>query len=138
MRGKMTLRADEQVSGNGQRNNFRRNAMKATILESEGLYPQNRKPDPSMRNLALGILLQAFRDIVSPKKASNKEWELWRKDALEWFNSNETHAGSLLWVCEVLEMNHKDLRGWLEDYRRSGHSRRREMARSLIRFQIRH
>ena len=61
--------------------------MKATALESEGLYPQTKKPDPSLRNLALGILLQAFRDIVSPKKVSNKEWELWRQDALGWFYS---------------------------------------------------
>ena len=57
-------------------NNVRYRKMKATFLESEGLYPQKKKPDPSMRNLALGILLQAFRDIVSPKKVSNKEWEL--------------------------------------------------------------
>ena len=112
--------------------------MKATALESEGLYPQTKKPDPSLRNLALGILLQALRDIVSPKKSSNKEWDLWRKDALEWFHSDETHPGSLLWVCEVLEMNPKDLRDWLRDYRSSGHSRRKEMAKRLIRFQIRH
>ena len=112
--------------------------MKATFLESEGLYPQKKKPDPSMRNLALGILLQAFRDIVSPKKTSNKEWELWRQDALDWFYANQTHPGSLLWVCEVLEMNEKDLRGWLQDYRRSGSNRRKEMAKKLIRFQIRH
>ncbi len=112
--------------------------MKATFLESEGLYPQRKKPDPSMRNLALGILLQAFRDIVSPKKTSNKDWKSWRQDALDWFYSNTTHPGSLLWVCEVLEMNQKDLRGWLQDYRRSGHNRRKEMAKKLIRFQIRH
>ena len=112
--------------------------MKATVLESEGLYPQKNKVDPSMRNLALGILLQAFRDIVSPKKNSNKEWKLWSQDALEWFDSNETHPGSLLWVCEVLEMDHKELREWLRDYRRSGHSRKQEMAKKLIRFQIRH
>ena len=91
-----------------------------------------------MRNLALGILLQAFRDIVSPKKGSNKEWELWSQDALEWFYSNETHPGSLLWVCEVLEMDHKELRTWLHDYRHSGRSRKQEMAKKLIRFQIRH
>ena len=48
--------------------------MRLTALESEGLYPQARKADPSLRNLALGILLQAFRDIVAPKKTSNKEW----------------------------------------------------------------
>ena len=62
-----------------------------------------------MRNLALGILLQAFRDIVSPKKTSNKDWKSWKQDALDWFYSNTTHPGSLLWVCEVLEMNQKDL-----------------------------
>lgn len=112
--------------------------MKATVLESEGLYPQQKKADPSMRNLALGILLQAFRDIVSPKKTSSKEWELWRQDALEWFYSSETHPGSLLWVCEVLEMDHKELRAWLQEYRSSGRSRKREMAKKLIRFQIRH
>ena len=38
--------------------------MRSSALESEGLYPQTRKPDPSLLNLALGILLQAFRDIV--------------------------------------------------------------------------
>ncbi|MFQ5930690.1 MAG: hypothetical protein ACE5MK_13440 [Acidobacteriota bacterium] len=112
--------------------------MKATVLESEGLYPQTKKPDPSLRNLALGILLQAFRDIVSPKKASNKEWELWRQDAIEWFYATETHPGSLLWVCEILEMDPKELRQWLRDYRRSNRDRRKEMAKKLVRFQIRH
>ncbi|MDA2929818.1 hypothetical protein MYX84_07725 [Acidobacteria bacterium AH-259-O06] len=112
--------------------------MKATVLESEGLYPQTKKPDPSLRNLALGILLQAFRDIVSPKKASNKEWKVWRQDALEWFYSTETHPGSLLWVCEILEIDPKELRQWLRDYRCSNSDRRKEMAKKLIRFQIRH
>ena len=113
--------------------------MKATVLESEGLYPQKNQADPSMRNLALGILLQAFRDIVSPKESSNnKESKLWSMDAVEWFYSSETHPGSLLWVCEVLEMDHKELRAWLRDYRRSGRSRKQEMAKKLIRFQIRH
>lgn len=112
--------------------------MKATILESEGLYPQTKKPDSSLRNLALGILLQALRDIVSPKKTSHKEWELWRKDALDWFSAGDTHPGSLTWVCEVLEMNPKELREWLNRYQRCGHHRKKEMARKLIRFQIRH
>ena len=121
-----------------KREGFTHTAMKAAALESEGLYPQIKKPDPPLRNLALGILLQAFRDIVSPKKASNKEWELWRQDAIEWFGSDETHPGSLLWVCEVLEMSPRDLRTWLHDYKSSNGHRRREMARKLIRFQIRH
>lgn len=114
------------------------NTMKATVLESEGLYPQTTKPDSSLRNLALGILLQAFRDIVAPKKSSNQEWEIWRKDALEWFFSEESHPGSFLWVCEVLEMSPRELRHWLHTYQRSDSLRKREMARKLIRFQIRH
>lgn len=112
--------------------------MKATVLESEGLYPQTKKPDPSLRNLALGILLQAFRDIVSPKKVSNKEWEMWRQDALGWFYSPDSHPGSLLWVCAVLEMNPKELRQWLRTYRSSNSDRKLDMAKKLIRFQIRH
>jgi len=112
--------------------------MKATVLESEGLYPQKKSADPPMRNLALGILLQAFRDIVAPKKSANKDWDLWRRDAVEWFDSNDSCPGSLFWVCEVLEMDHKELRAWLNDYRASGRSRKREMAKKLVRFQIRH
>ena len=112
--------------------------MKAYALESDGLYPQTKKPDSSLRNLALGILLQALRDIVAPKKASNKEWEVWRQDALEWFFSEECHPGSFSWVCEVLEIKPTDLRTWLHTYKRSGQERKREMAKKLIRFQIRH
>ena len=112
--------------------------MKSSALESSGLYPQTKKPDPSLRNLALGILLQAFRDIVAPKKASNQEWELWREDALEWFYSDENHPGSFSWVCEVLEMNRRELRAWLQDYKTSDEEQQKEMARKLVRFQIRH
>ncbi len=112
--------------------------MKSSVIESEGLYPQTKKPDPSLRNLALGILLQAFRDIVAPKKSSNKEWEIWRNDALEWFFTDENHPGSFCWVCEVLALNPKELREWLHVYKRSDHNVRKEMARKLTRFQIRH
>lgn len=112
--------------------------MKAYALESDGLYPPTKKPDASLRNLALGILLQALRDIVAPKKASNKEWEAWRQDALEWFFSEESHPGSFCWVCGVLEIKPKELRTWLHTYKKSGLERKREMAKKLIRFQIRH
>ena len=112
--------------------------MKSTILESEGLYPQQKKPEPSLRNLALGILLQALRDIVSPKKSSHKEWNLWKKDALDWFSSKDTHPGSLAWVCEVLEMDPRELKEWLHRYQHSGYHRKKEMAKKLVRFQIRH
>ena len=107
-------------------------------LESAGLYPREHRPESSLRNLSLGILLQAFRDVVAPKKSSNKEWRLWRQDALDWFASEESYPGSFQWVCEVLEMNQRELRQWLEAYLLSDEDRQREMARKLTRFQIRH
>ena len=112
--------------------------MKSSALQSKGLYPQTKKPEPSLRNLALGILLQAFRDIVAPKKASNKEWELWRQDAFAWFYSDEVHPGSFHWVCDLLEMSARDLREWLGTYNSSDEAGQKEMARKLVRFQIRH
>ncbi len=113
--------------------------MRTSAIESEGLYPQTKKPDPSLRNLALGILLQALRDIVAPKKSSNnKEWAIWRKDALEWVFSEDVHPGSFIWVCEVLEMKPNELREWLHSYKHCDQTQKKEMARKLIRFQIRH
>ncbi len=110
----------------------------SSTLESTGLYPHEHKPDSSLRNLSLGILLQAFRDIVSPKKTSNKEWRLWREDALDWFSSEENYPGSLQWVCEVLEMSQADLREWVEAYLLSDKEHQKAMAQKLTRFQIRH
>lgn len=112
--------------------------MRASFIESEGLYPQAKGPDPALRNLAMGILLQAFRDIVAPKKISNKEWEVWQQDALEWFASDEFYPGSFSWVCEVLQAQPRDFRIWLRNYKDSDPASRKEMARKLVRFQIRH
>jgi hypothetical protein len=112
--------------------------MRASFIESEGLYPQTKRPDPALRNLAIGILLQAFRDVVSPKKSSNREWELWQQDAMDWFASDEFYPGSFKWVCEMLQATPRDFRVWLENYKRSDPADRKEMARKLIRFQIRH
>ncbi len=110
--------------------------MKALLVDTEGLYPQTKKSDPSLHNLAMGILLQAFRDIVQPKRPANKEWAIWRHDAIEWFFSDETHPGSFSWVCEVLTFNIKELRDWLRTYQCSSHYKRREMTKELIRFQL--
>jgi hypothetical protein len=110
----------------------------APVLASEGLYPQSKRPDPAVRKLALGILLQAFRDVVAPKSTSNREAEIWREDALEWFASDETHPGSLTWVCQVLQVNPVKLHRWLDAYRNGDREHKKEMARKLIRFQIPH
>lgn len=107
-------------------------------LISEGLYPQTKKSDSSVRNLALAILLQAFRDVIAPRKSSNKEWALWRKDAMDWFFASECYPGSFFWVCEILQMNSEELRLWLRTYKRSNRTNKKEMVKRLIRFQIPH
>jgi hypothetical protein len=114
------------------------NELRAPGLSSDGLYPQSKKSDSSVRNLALAILLQAFRDVIAPKKSSNKEWAIWRQDALIWFFSEEMHPGSFYWVCEVLQMDPWDLRAWLQTYKRSDGKSKKEMVKKLIRFQIPH
>jgi hypothetical protein len=107
-------------------------------LISEGLYPQTKKSDSSVRNLALAILLQAFRDVIAPRKSSNKEWALWRRDAMDWFFAGECYPGSFFWVCEILQMNSEELRIWLRAYKRSNRTNKKEMVKRLIRFQIPH
>ncbi|RPI29264.1 MAG: hypothetical protein EHM61_02220 [Acidobacteria bacterium] len=105
---------------------------------SDGLYPQTKKSDSSVRNLALAILLQAFRDVIAPRKSSNKEWALWRRDAMDWFFADESYPGSFHWVCEILQMNSEELRMWLRTYKRSNRINKKEMVKRLIRFQIPH
>jgi hypothetical protein len=112
--------------------------LRSSKIVSDGLYPQSKKSDTSVRNLALAILLQAFRDVIAPRKSSNKEWALWRRDAIEWFFAEDADPGSFHWVCEVLQMSSTDLRGWIRAYKRSGRTHRKEMVRRLIRFQIPH
>ena len=109
--------------------------MKQAILADESLYPQARAWDRNSKALALAILNQAFRDVVSPNRSS-RDWETWEQDALQWFAASEDHPGSFQWVCGVLDLDSSQLRAWLDSYRGSGTGRRREMARKLIRFRF--
>jgi hypothetical protein len=110
--------------------------MKRAILAVESLYPQARARDRNSKNLALAILIQAFRDVVSPVRSS-REWRFWEQDALQWFAALEDHPGSFQWICGILDLNSSELRRWLDSYRHSGTGRRRKMARKLIRFRFR-
>lgn len=110
--------------------------MQLEVITAEPLYPKARTADPSARRLALGILLQAFRDIVSPRRSTWKKGEDWQADAEEWFDSESDHAGSLRWVCDHLHIDRFQLRKWLKRYRNSDQAERKEMARRLVRFQI--
>ncbi|MDA2925716.1 hypothetical protein MYX78_00540 [Acidobacteria bacterium AH-259-G07] len=91
--------------------------MKELDLVTYGLYPSVKGPDSSVKNLALAILRQAFRDaFASPRNSRN---ESWRKDALEWFFSQEDCPGSLDWVCEILQIDAGSFREWLQIQTRS-------------------
>lgn len=109
--------------------------MKMQMLESNSLYPQVKTPDRPARNLALAILNQAFRDVLSPNRSS-QGWNAWQRDASRWFSSEDDDPGSFHWVCGVLEMDSSKLRAWLETYKNSGLQGRKEVARKLIRFRI--
>jgi hypothetical protein len=111
--------------------------MTELTLASEGLYPPKKGADPSLRRLASGILIQAFRDIITSRKES-KECIAWREDALEWFQTSDDYPGSFVWVCHVLKANPWKIREWLDEYRASTPTRRREMGKKLVGFQIPH
>lgn len=78
-------------------------------LASEGLYPKNRNHKASMRRLATGILQQALRDLA-PYKPGNLEARKWRRDAIQWFFSEDTAPGSVSWVCHALDLDLYSLR----------------------------
>lgn len=103
-------------------------------VSSTGLYPAARNAGKPVRKLALGILLQAFRDLV-PKNLKTKPLDKWQEDALEWFYSNELSPGSFRWVCQILDLDLSGVRRWIRIYEDSDQQRRREIARQLSHFQ---
>lgn len=112
--------------------------MNGGSIASEGLYPnpERKKADPTSRKLALGILLQAFRDIVSPRRSTWKKGEDWKADAFDWFASDSIYPGSFCWVCHMLQISPSEIRRWLRQYQQSGEADRKRLARKLVRFQI--
>lgn len=90
--------------------------MELKSLASYGLYPQPKGPERSFRNLAVGILVQALRDLTLTKTPSNRRSHVWQRDARKWFLSNEAHPGSLNWVCEILHIDQARLRRELRPY----------------------
>lgn len=101
-------------------------------LSQEQFYPPTRRARAELVRLALGILMQAFRDVLSHHR-SNRAWH---KDALEWFFSEEERTGSLWWVCQILELEPEAIRNWLRMYFGSEPRRRRELAHSILSFRL--
>ena len=109
-------------------------AVKPAVLSSEGLHPRDRRPDRSLVNLAMGIMTQAIRDLISPQKKLDKDWEEWQADAQHWFDSNEMDTGSFRWVCEVLEVNPEGLRAWVSGLKNLDRKQKKATILSLIRL----
>ena len=57
-----------------------------------------------LKCLWLSVLLQAFRDLESPRNFENRGGRV-RKAAIQWFNSNKVGTGSFLWICRMLNLN---------------------------------
>ncbi len=76
--------------------------MSLKISASAALYPRAKKGDDWLTHLAIRMINQAFMDLKlkNPSSADAKEWQ---KDAYEWFLSEETSPGSLIWWCKILE-----------------------------------
>ena len=104
----------------------------------QGLYDREKGLEPSVKKLALAILLRALRDLLAPSKSgknNRQKWVKWQKDALHWFYSEKTTPGSFYWVCEVLNIGSwRILKGL-----RIGRDRRQleEVVRKLSELQIR-
>ncbi len=107
-------------------------------LTSQGLYGREKGLEPSVKKLAVAILLQALRDLLAPSKSgkeNRRNWERWQRDAQEWFFSEKSTPGSFYWVCEVLNIG-----SWriLKGLRiRRDRKQREEVVRKLSEFQIR-
>ena len=94
-------------------------------------------PRESTNNLASAILVQAVRDLMSPKKSSQKDWAIWQDDALGWFFSAETTPGSFYWVCEVLDISEWGFRKGVRAFERGSRKQQEEISKKLSGFQLR-
>ncbi len=99
-------------------------------LRTEGLYPKSRRANPTIRRLALSILVQALRDVMAKPKRTG-ETEFWRGDALDWFAEADYYPGGLLWVCDVLERDPREVQAWVEEYKHAEMERRKELAKRV-------
>ena len=104
----------------------------------QGLYGREKGLEPSIKKLALAILLQAMRDLLATRKSGKgyrKNWEGWQRDAQEWFFSEETTPGSFYWVYEILNIGSWRILKVLRI--RRDHNQLEEVVRKLSEFQIR-
>ncbi len=108
--------------------------LRPATLISEGLFPKNHKPQRELIHLAMGILTQAVRDLISPQKKLEKDWRTWQSDSQEWFDSDELYPGSFRWVCEVIGAEPAKMRRWVRSLHRLDRKQRKAVILSLIRL----
>jgi len=109
-------------------------------LVSSQPYRWTRGPEASIRKLAVAILLQALRDLLTPSKSgkeNRKHWEKWQQDALHWFFSEENTPGSFYWVCDVLDIGSWRILDVLRSYQRYDREQLKELVSRLSEIQIR-
>ena len=106
-------------------------------LITEGLYPRSKRANPTIRRLALSILIQALRDVIDVGGSRSRghcppsQRQFWQEDALRWFSENQHYPGGLLWVCEILERDPQEVRAWVEEYKHADVEGRKELARRV-------
>ena len=97
-------------------------------------------PEASIRKLAVAILLQALRDLLTPSRSGKEirqNWKKWQQDALHWFFSEEKAPGSFYWVCNVLNIGSWRILEVLRSYQRKDREQLKGLASKLSKFQIR-
>lgn len=109
-------------------------ASKPIRLSSERLNPQRKTPDRELVHLALGILTQAVRDLVSPQKKHEKDWEVWQIESQMWFSSEEDYPGSFKWVCDIIGTEPEALRNWAQNLSKLDRRQLRASILSLVRL----
>ena len=108
-------------------------------LSSAVQHPIHRVDRP-IRRLALAILIRALRDGSGRRTNSSEgasETLDWHQDALEWLCSESDQVGSLLWICDLLEMPPAKLRSWVRTFLQSSQARQTEIMKRLLRSRIR-
>jgi len=109
-------------------------------LVSSEPYGRERGLDGSIKKLAVAILVQALRDLLTPRKSgkeNRRNGEKWQQDALHWFSSEETTPGSLYWVCDILNIGSWRIREGLRIYQRCDRDQLKGLVSKLSEFQIR-
>ncbi len=84
--------------------------LKISRFASAGLYPEAKKGDDWPIRLAIRTIKQAFMDLTLNNPSSAKARKC-QQDAYEWFLSQKTSPGSLIWWCQILKTDPSVIRG---------------------------